>query len=198
MAGVTKRRKPGGGRKPQGKFKGNYAVLNLRVTPETRSALERAAKKSGDSLSQEAQRRLDSTFEEDRRTRKKRNDLRALATAITMVAEYVERATDKFWQDDAFTTQALQASIEFLIRHFGASGDAVVPTTVAEAANRQRAEGLNPSVTPSGVGCGEAGYVIGLIERWRYRDIREIDGSNAPSEWDLHWRLIRDLKSAKK
>jgi hypothetical protein len=169
-------------------------VLNLRVTPDVRSGLERAAKQSGASLSQEAQRRLDNSFEEDRSARKRRPDLRALAMAITMVAEYVERATGKHWQDDAFTTQALQAGIEFLIRHFGATGDVIIPTPVTVAADRQRAEGLNPSVTPSGVGWGEAGYVIGLIERWHHMDIGEIPpGSNAPSDWDIHSRLMRDL-----
>lgn len=119
--------------------------------------------------------------------------------AISMVAEYVERATGERWQDDAFTTQALQAGVEFLIRHYGARGDAVVPAPVAKTADRQRAEGLNPSTTPSGIGWGEAGYVIGLIERWHYIDIGEIPpGSNAPPEWDIHSRLMRDLASKEK
>jgi hypothetical protein len=115
--------------------------------------------------------------------------------AITMVAEYVERTTGKYWQDDAFTTQALQAGIEFLIRHYGASGEVIVPAPVAKAVERQRAEGLNPPrVTPSGTGWGEAGYVIGLIERWHYIDIGEVpSGSHAPPEWDIHSRLMRDL-----
>jgi len=196
MSAAVKRRAPGAGRKPQGKFKGNYAVLNLRVTPDVRSGLERAAKQSGASLSQEAQRRLDNSFEEDRRARKRRPDLRALTVAITMLAEHVERATGKHWQDDAFTMQALQAGIEFLIRHYGAKGEGEVPINVVAAAERQRAEGLNPPTTPSGVGWGEAGYVIGMIERWHHIDIREIPpGSNAPPEWDIHSRLMRDLRS---
>ena len=112
MSAAIKRRKPGGGRKPQGQFKGNFAVLNLRVTPSVRAALERAAKKNDTSLSQEAQRRLDSSFEEDRRLRKRRPDLRALTTAITMVADHIECATGKSWQDDAFTSEALRHGID--------------------------------------------------------------------------------------
>jgi TraY domain len=185
-----RKRRPGAGRPPRGEFKEKRAALMTRITTKTRAALERAAAKSGRSLSQEAEFRLDGSFAIERRNRP---GLRALAMAITMVAEYVERATGKCWQDDAFTTQALQAGVEFLIRHFGASGDVFVPAPVTEAANRQRAEGLNSSVTPSRIGWDEAGYVIGLIERWHYLDIGEIPGPNAPSEWDIHSRLMRDL-----
>jgi hypothetical protein len=188
---MVRKRKPGAGRPPRGEFTDKRAALMTRITPKTRAALERAAAKSGRSLSQEAEFRLDGSFASERRHRP---GLRALALAITMVAEYVERATGKSWQEDAFTTQALQAGVEFLIRHFGATGDALVPTPVAEAADRQRAEGLNPSVTPSGVGWGEAGYAIGLIERWHHIDLGEIPaGSYLPPEWDTHSRLMRDL-----
>jgi hypothetical protein len=195
MPAAVKRRAPGAGRKPQGKFKGNYAVLNLRVTPEVRTALERAIEKNGSSLSQEAQRRLDSSFEEDRRARKQRPDLRALTAAITMLTEHIERKTGHRWQDGAFTTQALQAGVEFLIRHFGAGGEVVVPSSVAETADRQRNEGLNPSVTPSAIGWEEAGYVIGMIERWHHIKVKEIPRGNAPPEWDIHSRLMRDLRA---
>ncbi len=188
---MVRKRKLGAGRPPRGEFKDKRAALMTRITPKTRAALERAAAKSGRSLSQEAEFRLDGSFANERRHRP---GLRALAMAITMVAEYVERATGEGWQDDAFTTQALQAGVEFLIRHFGASGDVAVPTPVTEAANRQRAEGLNPSITPSGIGWGEAGYVIGLIERWHHIDLGEMSGSNAPPEWDMHSRLMRDLR----
>jgi hypothetical protein len=48
---------------------------------------------------------------------------------------------------------------------------------------------------PSGVGHSEAGLVIGMIERWSMQDIDETRAFNAPAEWDLHWRLLRDLGS---
>jgi hypothetical protein len=190
---MARKRRPGAGRPPRGEFKEKRAAFMTRITTKTRTALDRAAAKSGRSLSQEAEFRLDGSFVAERRHRP---GLRALAMAITMVAECIERATDKHWQDDAFTTQALQAGIEFLIRHYGAKGEGEVPINVVAAAERQRVEGLNPSTTPSGVGWGEAGYVIGLIERWHHMDIGEIPPSfYAPSDWDIHSRLMRDLSS---
>lgn len=195
MATEIKRRRPGAGRKPQGKFKGNSAVLNLRVTAEVRQALERAAKKSGASLSQEAQHRLDASFAEGRSARKRRSDLRALTVATTMVAEFIERATGKHWQEDAFTSEALRFGVEFLIRHFGGAGEVVVPGPVAAAAAKMPPDPGGRYTSPSGVGYGEAGLVIGMIERWSMQDIADALGSNAPAEWDTQWRLLRDLGS---
>jgi predicted HicB family RNase H-like nuclease len=59
---MTAKRAPGGGRKPQGEFKGKASMLCTRITPETRMALEMAAKESGRSLSQEVEIRLEYSF----------------------------------------------------------------------------------------------------------------------------------------
>lgn len=49
-----------------GRSKGSPRVpLGLRVTPETKAALDSAAKKSGRSQSQEAEIRLEQTFRDD-------------------------------------------------------------------------------------------------------------------------------------
>src|SRR5689334_11512573 len=46
------------GRKPQGEYVGKSSVMNFRVTPETKTALTKASRESGRSLSQETEHRL--------------------------------------------------------------------------------------------------------------------------------------------
>lgn len=190
---MATKRGPGGGRKPQGDFAKKSATLTTRLTQKTRSSLERAAQAGGRSISQEAERRIDHSFKLDQ---EKRPDLRALATAITMLAEYVERTTDKQWRNDAFAGEALRHGVDFLIRHFAAHGDVMVPTTVAETATRMPPEAAARYASPSGVGYTEATRVITMIESWQPpRDIGMYRGPDVPPEWDLHWRLFRDLRS---
>jgi hypothetical protein len=55
------------GRKPKGEYEGKAAVLSTRITKELRQALTRSSKVSGRSLSQEIERRLRRSFDEDRR-----------------------------------------------------------------------------------------------------------------------------------
>jgi hypothetical protein len=198
MSAAIKRRKPGGGRKPQGKFKGNYAVLNLRVTREVRASLKRAAKKNGESLSQEAQKRLDQSFEDDRKARKARpNHIRALGTTIMLAAARIEHQTGKRWLDDADTTKHLQDAVEFLIRHFGAKSD----TPLADPAKQRTDQPVTPSGIPwnEAIGWREAGQVIAAIDMWRGMDLDETinlinpKDDNAPTEWSVADNLARDL-----
>jgi hypothetical protein len=58
---AKKRRGPA----PQGDYAGKAKTINTRVTPDLRGWLERAAKKSGRSLSQEIETRLRRTFREE-------------------------------------------------------------------------------------------------------------------------------------
>ena len=55
---MNPKRAPGAGRKPQGEYKGKTATLTTRIEPDTRTALEKAAKETGRSLSQEIENRL--------------------------------------------------------------------------------------------------------------------------------------------
>jgi len=54
------------GRKPRGNYKQKSAVFSTRIRADTKAALEAAAKEQGHSLSQEAERRLRRSFDEDR------------------------------------------------------------------------------------------------------------------------------------
>jgi len=143
---LAKKRAPGAGRKPRGEFKGKSATLTTRITPKTRTAMERAAQKSGRSLSQEVERRLNDSV---RNERNRRSDVRALAEAIAIVAEKVEIATGKHWLQDASTGEELRRGIDVLVRHFAPHGARVIPPK-----DRR----------PTSVGESEALKVITMIE----------------------------------
>src|SRR5262245_35272367 len=163
---MTRKRAPGGGRKPQGPFAGKTATLTTRITPETRAALERAAKKRRPrpiSLSQEVEHRLDSSIRRDREHDRKRH-IRALAEAVALVTEGVESATEKRWLDDTFTGDALRHAIEFFVFHFAPHGTLEVPAKVKAAASKVPPASRDRCLTPIEVGQHEAGWVISWIE----------------------------------
>ena len=160
---MATKRAPGAGRKPRGEFKGKTATLTTRITPETRAALERAAEKSGRSLSQEVEHRLNDSIRRDYEHNRHRH-IRALAEAIAILIHWVERATQKRWIDDPFTAEALRRGIEFLVFHFGAPGTPEVPASVKDAAARVPLQARDQSMTPAGVGHAQAGGLISWIE----------------------------------
>jgi hypothetical protein len=176
------KRRPGGGRKPQGRITGNREVLNLRVTSELRSGIERAAKKNNLSLNQEAQERLKLSLDYDRKVPR----FRALIRLMEIMAKIIEDKTGQSWIKDPYTAKMLQGAVNSLIMDLGARGDAIVPTAIAEDAGRQRAEGLNPSVDPYELGTGEAQFIIGQI-RIRYHSTKVFnslfDKDLPPKEW---------------
>jgi hypothetical protein len=190
---MARKRAPGAGRKPRGPFKGKTVTLTTRITPETRAAMERAATKSGLSLSQEVERRLDASVSVERN---RMPDVRALAEAVALVTENVQEDTGKLWREDAFTGEALRHGNNFLVRHFAAPGAPVIPPRVQEAAARMPPEANERYCSPAWVGENAAGKVISLIEHFRgwprdqrYRAVRSSD--------DLYryLQLLRDLGS---
>lgn len=196
---MVRKRGAGGGRKPRGEFAGKTATLTTRITPATREALERAAQKSGRSLSQEAEHRLDQSLLINR---DRRRDVRALGEAIAMLLQCVERATEARWADDAFTCRALQHGIEFLISHFGPREALAVPPSVKGAAAEMPPALAKRYSSAKGVGVTEAGRVITWIETWNFNDFdvsrrasKSIEDAHFPDEWRKHWRLLQDLGS---
>ena len=189
---MAKKRAPGAGRKPRGEFKGKSATLTTRVMPETRAAMERAAQKSGRSLSQEVERRLnDSVLNE----RNRRSDVRALAEAIAIVTEKVEIATGKRWLQDAFTGDALRHGIEVLVRHFAPHGARVIPPNVEEAAAKVRPEASERDRSPTRVGENEAFKVITMIEHFWGPDKNQLQHVVMSDELYRYLRILRDLGS---
>jgi hypothetical protein len=197
---MAKKRAPGAGRKPRGDFKGKTATLTTRITPVTRAALDRAARKGSRSLSQEVEHRLDSSIRRDHDHNRQRH-VRGLAETIAILTHWVEGATQKRWIDDAFTAEALRRAIEFLVFHFGAPGEPEVPASVKDAAARVPPEARDQSLTPSGIGRAEAGRLISWIEmnlneggrlsRLPPPRIR----TYVPEEWYLYSQLFSDLGS---
>jgi len=201
---MAKKRKPGAGRKPRGEFHRKTKMITTRVTPETRMDLDRAAKKSGRSLSQEIEARLRVSIEKVRSIDSS-HQIRALGEAVMLVARYIERATEKHWHEDAFTGQAVRQGCEFLISHFAPRGTPITPVTIAQAA--ARSPGPPPmlddaQLVANSVGFTEAGKVISMIESWGYRSFQEevVDSARStghyfPEEWRLHELLFRELGS---
>jgi hypothetical protein len=166
-------------------------MLTTRITPETRAALERAARKSGRSLSQEVEQQLHVSL---KRERTRRSDVLALAEAIAQVTEKVQEATGKQWREDAFTGQAVRHGIDFLVRHFAAPGTPVVPPRVQEFAARMLPENERDR-SPTGVGETEAGKVITLIEHFRGWPEDQMDRVKWSNELYRYLQLLRDLGS---
>ena len=184
---MVRKRGPGGGRKPQGEFKGKTATLTTRIMPTTRRALESAARKSGRSLSQEVEYRLGKSLLINR---DRRRDVGALGEAITLLLECVERATEAQWRDDAFTCRALQHGIEFLISHFGPREALAVPPSVKGAAAEMPPAWAKRYSSAKGVGENEAGRVITWIESWNFREGIDV---SFPDEWYKHLELLGGL-----
>src|SRR5262249_31004968 len=156
---MTRKRARGAGQKPRGEFKGKTATLTTRITPKTRADLERAAQKSGRSLSQEVEHRLDGSIRRDREHDRKRH-IRALAEAVALVTERVEGATEKRWLDDTFTGDALRHAIEFLVFHFAPHEALEIPAKVEAAAAKVPPAARERRLTSVEVGQHEAGWLI--------------------------------------
>jgi hypothetical protein len=196
---MARNRAPGAGRKPRGEFRGKSETLATRVMPSTRAALDRAARKNKRSLSQEVEYRLRLSMFDARKNYAKH--IRALGEAVMLVAQFVERASEKRWNEDAFTGEALRRGVELLISHFATRGNPITPPTVEKAvANRPGAGESYRSA--AGLGETESGRVIALIESWAFRSLEEIvegartmPGLQVPDEWYMHTDLLRDLGS---
>jgi hypothetical protein len=92
---MVKKRKPGGGRKPKGPIRAKSEVFTTRITPETREAIEREAQLSGQSISQAAERLLESGLASKRRGQAHR-PLRSLCFVIEQLARAI---ADQWWTD---------------------------------------------------------------------------------------------------
>jgi len=179
---MAKKRAPGAGRKPRGDFTGKTATLTTRITAETRAAMERAAQKSGRSLSQDVERRL---VDSVRNERNRRSDIRALAEAIAIVAEKVEKATGKHWLQDASTGEELRRGIDVLVRHFAPHG--ARPRVLPEASEGDRG--------PTSVGESEALKVITMIEYLYGWDKNYLQRLVVSDELYRYLHILRDLGS---
>src|SRR5688572_27846545 len=101
---MRRKRAPGAGLKAQGPHTGKSATLTTRITPETRDALDEAARANRRSLSQEIEVRLQASLT---KSHSEHETNRALGYVLTVLADALQRTTGKNWRDDAFTGWAL-------------------------------------------------------------------------------------------
>jgi len=192
---MVKKRSPGGGRKPVGEFKGKTATITTRVTPETRTALERRANehKPPRSLSQEIERALREWVYQDRRGHA---HVRGLAHAITLLIRTIEEITQRRWLDDAFTCQAVRLGIETLLFHFGPQGAPAVPASIVAASAKMPAEAADRFQTPLGFGERKAFDLVAQIEAVPELPKKSWPGVHFPEEWYTYSQIRDDIGSA--
>lgn len=163
-----RKRAPGGGRRPQGRFAGNTERFNVRCTPEIKDRLEVAAKKHGQSLPQEIQDRLQRTFDEDAD--------KARDQTTWALLSLVERATLQFrgrdknnpaWLNDPAEFEGLKAAIDRILSRLRPPGDAT------EALSKTAGEPSSPLVRAKMVEwlifdtVGLESRPKALVEHWR-------------------------------
>ena len=161
---MVQKRKPGGGRKPQGEFSGKTAAFTTRITPETRKALERDAQRSGRSLSQEIERQLRIAMRPKKTglaVEKEHNQ--ALAILIGNLSGAIESVTGQSWQQDRFAFEALRATVETLLIKLAPTGDVKTPGQIEMLIQKQPALG-DLFRKPEAVG---ASCAFGLLDQLR-------------------------------
>jgi hypothetical protein len=188
---MARKRAPGGGRKRLPPGEGKTGTLSTRVSHATRAALEREAKRNGQSLSREAELRLEQSFKDSSAPA----HIRALAHAVTLLAMQIERVSGEFWYAGSFTGNALRHGIEALIFHFSQTpdGDVVVPPKIEETAARFQPPVRETFRNPALLGQMEAGSIITSIEN-APSATREPAGAYVPDQFGF-WQILRDIGS---
>jgi len=188
---MARKRAPGGGRKPLPPGEGKIGTLSTRVSHGTRAALEREAKRNNQSLSREADLRLEQSFKDSSAP----GHIRALAHAVTLLAMQIERVTGERWYDGTFTGDALRHGIEVLIFHFAQTpdGDVVVPPKIEGTASRFQSPLRESFRDPALLGQMEAGSIITSIEN-APSAAREPAGAYVPDQFGF-WQILRDVGS---
>jgi hypothetical protein len=192
---MKQKRAPGGGRKPQGEFKGNAERLSLRVTPQVRRDLEASAKKGKVSLNQEAQFHLEQSLLKFYRARP---DINVLTEIIVKVIQDIERLTGKLqWNKSPYVADAVRHAIDRLLRHWGAPGEPKVPLAIKELAKRWPDD--KKLQEPAEFGSWVAGSLITEIENRALIEGEgphklpadyEFPGIGQPPDWEFYRKFV--------
>jgi hypothetical protein len=124
----------GVGRPPAGEFAGKSTTLTTRLTPATKAALEREAKKNKRSLSQEVELRLVRSLELPSTVKQNlwgEPHNKALAALTAKVAFSVEFVTGCSWRDSRFTWEALAAGMGVMLDYLKPKGDTEIPVAIS-------------------------------------------------------------------
>jgi hypothetical protein len=108
----------GKGPRPKGEYAGKSSVFSTRIRPDLRKSLERAAKTSGRSLSQEVEHRLRRSFVEDDKIADAFGDrrtyrlMRLMSDAIHLSQKH---ENDENWLDDPYRFQVALAAMRSVV-----------------------------------------------------------------------------------
>jgi hypothetical protein len=150
-------KRSGAGRKPI-HTKRKLANFSTRITPELRDALEREAKRSGHSLSQEVERRLTDSLQAPKRTKETWGEDRNLGLAylVNRTAQIIENHTGGSWITNDYTFRALRAAVAELFRILDVESSAPrnpdMPEKLARLIESMKDQGYIDSKTPESSG----------------------------------------------
>jgi hypothetical protein len=151
------------------------ATFTTRVEPAVRRGLDEIARRRGHSVSKVAAELLSKGLAKPAGSPHNR----AIACAINLLAENIERGTGKSWRRDPWTAQAFRSAVDTLLFHFTPMSDAnqAVPPAIENAAAKMPPELTKSYLTPTGFSHFPAFTLIKEIEQ---------AGSSAPvDEWDV-------------
>jgi hypothetical protein len=125
----------GGGRKPKGAIHSKSEVFTTRITAQTRAAIEAEAERSGQSISQVAERLLILGIE-TRRRRQNNRSLRALCFLIEELAMRisgnkllkVSSRQENGWRTNPFRYKAFKIAVQSLLEALAPSGEINPPS----------------------------------------------------------------------
>jgi len=124
----------GVGRPAAGEFTGKSTTLTTRLTPATKAALDREAKRNNRSLSQEVELRLVRSLHVPSTAQRDAWDTprnKALAALVAQVARCVEGMTGQNWRENCFTWGAMAAGISILLDGVKPEGKTEIPAPLA-------------------------------------------------------------------
>jgi hypothetical protein len=199
---VKRKRAPGAGRPPRGEFRGKSATITTRIKPETRLALEDAARAHRRSLSQEIERRLRESLSSSERSslsgERQPPHIRAIGELAKIATERIEVVTDKDWLRDAFTAEAVRHTIDQVLSHFAPPRQAshTVPDQIERLSAAMPSDLADAYRRPIALALMQATSITAWIE-----SAHRIE---PPNEWSdpsdpisLRQQLYRDLGAKK-
>ena len=200
---MARTRAPGAGRPPRGEYTGKSATITTRIKPDTRLALEGAARANRRSLSQEIEHRLRESLSSTERSRSLKEPwaghIRAIGELAKIATERTEEVTGKDWLSDPFTAEAVRHTVDTVLAHFAPPRQAshTVPDRLERLAAAMPSEMAEAYRRPIALGLMQAIGITAWIES-AYR-------IEPPNEWSdpfdprfFRQQLFRDLVKNKK
>jgi hypothetical protein len=162
MADKPKRQR---GRPPQGEFTGKSATLTTRITGDLRARLEDA--KGRRSLSQEVERRLWESFDEELKKDRffGRETNYALFRVFSNAIQGVEMRSQRKWDEDPYTFEQVKVAISTILDELRPAGPVTPPSDWS-------AKFLEPEGLGESVGLGSVDQLVRLAPDEMPRDRR--------------------------